>query len=585
MTRFLHLERSPTQRVNQRRHRPCILATASGSGHVPAWDRVAAFAVFWLLLLLTVAAGAQAVGTAADAPRLALVIGNDQYKTLSRLPTSANDARDVAKALEALDFKVTTQIDADLQTMNSAFSAFLQQLREPANRDAIAVFYFAGHGLQYKSHNFMLPTDFDINRGQNELQQQALWLDKQITREMSRTRAGGSNVVILEASRENPFGDAPGLAQIDIENNLPERTLVMFAAAPGKASADKVDERAPERNDIFTRELVKQLQKVGPSMDLDGFFGVVQNEVSSANRAQQPRKMANLASKTLLAKAGAAGGAVAGSEDFKLWQAVESSPDLCSFEHYLAQYPEGESAALARAKVKTIKDRQAAQAKVMADPALGFTQAQIDAVLAEQAKAAARCIAKYGTKRAAAPVPRTIARALRVEPWRHPAVDRGSRSIEAGMALQRVAFRIGGAEPAGGNLRRAPARGHGEPAHGMDPGGVFRVAQAAPGGDDRPQGAGDTEFRAALLKAEQGDVDAMYLVAVMYGRGSNGVAVNKGEMLRWLAVSSALGNGLASYRLYKFYNDERRSQLEAVKFRHLAKQQGYDGPPGLSIQR
>ncbi len=507
-----------------------------------------------LLALVTArAVGAQGGPASGDGPRLALVIGNSQYRNLSSLDTSVNDAGAVAKALEALGFQVSTETEAPLQAMRDAMGRFLEQLGAAHNRAALAVFYFAGHGLQYDGHNFMLPVDFDLDAGQDDLDKRSLWLDGQIARAMAGTRDAGANVILLEACRDDPFGDDPGLAQIDIETNLPERTLIVFAASPGKPSADKVDRKAPERNSIFTKELVDQLGKAGPSADLEGFFEVVRNQVDRAtNRAQKPRVMARLGFEpVMLTKAGHGGAA---PEDLKLWQRVEASPDLCDFDHYLASHPTGQFADRARAKIRAIKDKHDAMAKVLRD-----LPASVAAKLkAAQAESEARCAEKYGAKSATlfrAPAVRYAVSSLPSSRW-----DRGRFLLPARLSH-------GAAD--------AARLDHDE----------VRPVQARPPGAASDAPVGDEEFRATLLKAEQGNVDAMYRVALIYEEGSNSVPRDMDEMLRWLSVSSALGNGLASYKLYRYYNAERRTLADAIRYKSLAKKQGYSGPPGLSVRR
>ena len=523
-----------------------------------------------LMLFLAGVVDAQGALTAADAPRLALVIGNTSYQQLPVVPTSVNDAGAVTEALENLGFEVTTQVEAPLHAMRGALDSFLEQLGAPENRNAVAVFYFSGHGLQYDGHNFVLPIDFDLDEGQDDLDDRALWLDGQISRGMAGARDSGANVILLEACREDPFGDDPGLAQIDIEKNLPARTVVVFAATPGRASADKVDLKAPELNGIFTKELVEQLQKAGPTSDLESFFEVVRNEVDRAsNRAQQPRVMARLEGEPIvLARAVPGGGGAPEPEDLALWRSVEKSPDACSFDHYLASYPSGAFADLARAKIRAIQDKNEAMAKVLRD-----LPASVAAKLkAAQAESEARCAEKYGAK-SAGPFPTSPARHVQ-ESWMpaprmRPVAASGERGTihawQSGPFL-RLAIHVPEPEttPGGRVLRRVQTR----PSQG---------AGDAPGGD--------ASFRELLLKAEQGNVDAMYRVALIYEAGSHAVPRDIDEMVRWLSVSSALGNGLASYKLYRHYNASRRTLADAIRYKSLARTQGYTGPPGLSVRR
>jgi hypothetical protein len=95
---------------------------------------------------------------------------------------------------------------------------------------------------------------------------------------------------------------------------------------------------------------------------------------------------------------------------------------------------------------------------------------------------------------------------------------------------------------------------------------------ATPAEDDRV-------FQATVVHAEQGDVDAMFRLALMYEVGNRSVAQDTGEMLRWLVLASILGNGLASYKLYLYHAQQVSNTGKALKFRELAALQGYYGPP------
>ena len=97
---------------------------------------------------------------------------------------------------------------------------------------------------------------------------------------------------------------------------------------------------------------------------------------------------------------------------------------------------------------------------------------------------------------------------------------------------------------------------------------------------DPPEPVRDAEFKTALRKAKRGDVDAMYFVALRYG-----AVGNTGQMLNWLKFASELGNGKASYKLYRHYNLERRDLVDAIMYRSRAKRQGYVSPPGVRVDR
>jgi hypothetical protein len=88
-----------------------------------------------------------------------------------------------------------------------------------------------------------------------------------------------------------------------------------------------------------------------------------------------------------------------------------------------------------------------------------------------------------------------------------------------------------------------------------------------------------------MTHAEQGDVDAMYRLALMHETGGGGVAQDRSEMLRWLALASKLGHGPASYKLFMHYDDQPQGSARALRFKDLAQRQGYFGPSAASSRR
>ncbi len=92
-------------------------------------------------------------------------------------------------------------------------------------------------------------------------------------------------------------------------------------------------------------------------------------------------------------------------------------------------------------------------------------------------------------------------------------------------------------------------------------------------------------FPATLAHAEQGDVDAMVRLALMHETGTAEVAQDRAEMLRWLALASALGSGPASYRLFLHYEEQPHGRARALRFKELAQRQGYFGPVSAQSSR
>ena len=223
------------------------------------------------LALLVAAAGAAA--QAPKAQRLALVIGNGAYKD-SPLPNPVNDAADMAAALEASGFTVIRRDNATLREMHLALREFGDRL----GRQSTGLFYFAGHGLQVRGRNYLLPVDADVAR-EDEVAFAAL--DLAAVMEKLDSAKNPVNIVVLDACRNNPFGtrlatQARGLAPID----APPGTLIAFATAPGSTAAD-----GNGRNGLYTQHLVREIAR--PGAPIEEVFKAVRAGVRKDSRSAQ----------------------------------------------------------------------------------------------------------------------------------------------------------------------------------------------------------------------------------------------------------------------------------------------------------
>jgi hypothetical protein len=218
-------------------------------------------------------AAAQGAAQAAPAGRLALVIGNGAYRE-APLPNPTNDAADMAKALEASGFTVMRLENATLREMHLALREFGDRL----GRTSTGLFYFAGHGLQVRGRNYLLPVDADIAR-EDEVAFAAL--DLAAVLEKLDSARNPVNFVVLDACRNNPFGKrfqpaAKGLAQVD----APPGTLIAFATAPGSVSSDGAG-----RNGLYTHHLLREMRKAGAPVE--EVFKSVRGAVRKESSGQQ----------------------------------------------------------------------------------------------------------------------------------------------------------------------------------------------------------------------------------------------------------------------------------------------------------
>ena len=129
--------------------------------------------------------------TAATETRLALIIGNSDYLQTTRLRNPVNDARSISKTLRDLGFSVTTLENADKRGMDSAIRKFGKILRKEGG---VGLFYYAGHGIQIRGENYLLPVDINPST-ETDVSYDAVPLGKLLGQ--MKMADNGMNVVIL----------------------------------------------------------------------------------------------------------------------------------------------------------------------------------------------------------------------------------------------------------------------------------------------------------------------------------------------------------------------------------------------------
>ncbi|HUQ26894.1 MAG TPA: caspase family protein [Burkholderiales bacterium] len=208
----------------------------------------------WLVVLsaivLPATAGAQRTLVVAPIEtRVALVIGNGAYKD-SPLANPVNDATDIARVLQSVGFKVILKRNASAREMRQAIREFGGELR----RAEVGLFYFAGHGVQLKGNNYLVPVGADI---ESEADAEDLAIDATYalrTMEESQVKV---SIVILDACRNNPFArsfrsSSRGLAQMTAATG----SVIAFSTAPGSVAAD-----GSGRNGVYTKHLLANLNQ------------------------------------------------------------------------------------------------------------------------------------------------------------------------------------------------------------------------------------------------------------------------------------------------------------------------------------
>jgi uncharacterized caspase-like protein len=219
--------------------------------------------------------------TAVAEKRLALIFGNADYGTSSVLKNPVNDANLMEGTLKTLGFEVMKHINAKKTEMEQAIREFSEKLPQYN----VALFYYAGHGVQVDGENYLIPTDAALNK-QTDCQWEAIQVNK-IVRQFEQVPEN-INIVILDACRDNPFrswsrGGAQGFRAI----NSVSGTIISFATAEGSTAAD-----GSGSNGTFTEELVKQMNI---PQSLSNVFNNTRKQVMKrTNNMQRPLEMNGL---------------------------------------------------------------------------------------------------------------------------------------------------------------------------------------------------------------------------------------------------------------------------------------------------
>ena len=295
--------------------------------------------------------------------RVALVIGNSAYTKVAPLRNPQNDANAIAISLENLRFEVVRGINLDRR-------GFVAKIREFAKLSAgadVALFFYAGHGLQVGGTNYLAPIDATI-ADETDLGFEAIELSS-ILRVMEREDR--INLIFLDACRDNPMSRSlsrsmgtrsaavgAGLAPIDSGSG----TLIGFATQPGNVALDGEG----TVNSPFTTALLKHIDT--PDLDVAQLMRRVRKDVKSVTNGRQipwtnesltedfafnsrSTERANVVKPVIVGNNGSTRSDAAQLE-LEIWRSARESKDPDFLRLYLDKYPGGAFASMARLFIK-----------------------------------------------------------------------------------------------------------------------------------------------------------------------------------------------------------------------------------------
>jgi uncharacterized caspase-like protein len=201
------------------------------------------------------------------AKRVALVIGNNDYKNVPKLQKAVNDAHTMGDALKQLGFNVMVAENQNRQQFSQTLFAFDNALEAGDT----AFFFYAGHGFEIGGQNYLLPTDVPAaTEGQEELVRDASVLADRIVERLQNKKVRTS-ILVFDACRNNPF-ERSGTRAVAGEGGLapmtqmPEGVFLIFSAGYKQTALDRLSNDDSNPNSVFTRTFAKELMQPGENL-------------------------------------------------------------------------------------------------------------------------------------------------------------------------------------------------------------------------------------------------------------------------------------------------------------------------------
>lgn len=285
--------------------------------------------------------------------RVALVVANAEYDHGGHLVNPTNDSRLIVNALQRGHFETGS---ARFNLKGQDFRNALRSFQSQADGAEVALIYYAGHGIEARGQDWLIPTDALLDRD-DDLDFEAIDVDLVVR----ATKGARYRIVVLDACRNNPFGRSWVGSTRSIEHGLLEQgapeVLIIYSASKGQFAFD-----GPKGYSPFAQAFARRIAEPGVAIQL--LSGHLTDDVLAAtNQQQRPFMSSSLGGKDLvlipdeLRKdkyiSDGQGPSIFDPRQMELafWNAVQSSGDNAQYQAYLERYPRGEFVLLARLRM------------------------------------------------------------------------------------------------------------------------------------------------------------------------------------------------------------------------------------------
>lgn len=297
--------------------------------------------------------------------RVALVLGNGGYENAVKLPNAAADAEAMAALLKTQGFDVVLGTNLSRDQMAEKLGVFS---KTSAGAD-VALFFYAGHGMQLAGRNYIVPVDANL-ASELDVKMRTIDVESVLQDTMGDAKV---KLVLLDACRDNPFAkqmaqNAPKTRSLSIGSGLAELkggegTLIAFATAPGQVAIDGEGEHSP-----FTKALLQHLS--APDVEIRHALTNVRVQVQEDTKKQQlPWENTSLTGFFYMNRSAGSSpptqAAVApgpepspvrqGALELELWSSVKGSNNPDEYQAYVEKFPNGTFADLARGRIASLK--------------------------------------------------------------------------------------------------------------------------------------------------------------------------------------------------------------------------------------